>query len=46
MMFRILKGPNSLEEKAQKLVDIALESGGKDNISVILAQRTQEGGAL
>ena len=35
-----------LEEKAQKLVDVALAGGGKDNISVVLAQRTQEGGAL
>ena len=46
IMFDILAGPQMLEEKAQKLVDVALAGGGKDNISVVLAQRTQEGGAL
>lgn len=46
IMFDILSGPDNLEEKAQKLVDVALTGGGKDNISVVLAQRTQEGGAL
>ncbi len=45
VLFKILSDEDTLEEKTQKLVDIALEGGGKDNISVVLAQRS-EGGTL
>ncbi|MDE5951611.1 MAG: Stp1/IreP family PP2C-type Ser/Thr phosphatase [Acetatifactor sp.] len=34
----ILKGPEDLEEKAQKLIEAANAHGGKDNISVILIE--------
>lgn len=33
---RIVKGPEELEQKAQKLIDTANENGGRDNIAVIL----------
>lgn len=46
VLLNILSENDTLEQKAQKLIDIALEGGGKDNISVVLAQRSQEGGAL
>ncbi len=43
LLSKILSQEISLEEKAQRLIDIALDGGGKDNISVILAQRSEEG---
>lgn len=43
-LLSILSEDGALEAKAQKLVDVALEGGGKDNISVVLAQRTEDGG--
>ncbi len=33
---RILKGGNSLEERAEKLIEAANNNGGKDNIAVII----------
>ena len=41
----VLSSGITLQEKADKLVDIALNGGGKDNISVILAQHADEGEA-
>jgi protein phosphatase len=35
---RLLKGDGSLEQKAQQLTDAANAAGGRDNISVLLAQ--------
>jgi PPM family protein phosphatase len=35
---RILQGDGSLEDKAVRLVDAANANGGRDNISVLLAQ--------
>lgn len=38
----VLRSELSLENKAQKLVDLALEAGGRDNISVVIARNTAE----
>jgi serine/threonine protein phosphatase PrpC len=35
---KILEVPGSLEQKVQQLVDAANANGGRDNISVLLAQ--------
>lgn len=41
-LLRILKSAQTLSGKADALVDYALSSGGRDNISVILSQNTAE----
>ena len=35
---KIVSGGGSLEEKGRRLVDTANENGGRDNITVILAE--------
>lgn len=35
----VICGPGSLEEKAKRLVDMANEAGGKDNIAVVLISK-------
>ena len=37
-IFKILSKKENLEKKAEKLVNMALERGGSDNISVVVAQ--------
>ena len=34
----ILDGPETLEQKAEQLVNVANEHGGRDNITVLLVQ--------
>lgn len=46
LLNRVLSKEISLEDKAKELVEIALSGGGKDNISVILAQYSGDGGLL
>ncbi|MEG1752400.1 MAG: Stp1/IreP family PP2C-type Ser/Thr phosphatase [Christensenella sp.] len=46
ILLAALLGTDALEQKAQKLIDIALDGGGKDNISVVLAQRSDKEGAV
>lgn len=38
----ILKIEEELPEKAKKLVDVANENGGKDNIAVVLVEKTED----
>ncbi len=40
---QILTGNTNLDDKTNQLIEIALEGGGKDNISVIIAQYANEG---
>ncbi|MEA5004664.1 MAG: Stp1/IreP family PP2C-type Ser/Thr phosphatase [Christensenella sp.] len=40
---QVLSENSSLSHKTDKLVDIALDGGGKDNISVVIAQQVKEG---
>ena len=38
----ILAGPEALQQKADKLIAAAIEGGGRDNVSVVLAQVEEE----
>jgi protein phosphatase len=40
---RILAADGSLEDRCQKLVDAAMEAGGHDNITVLLAEYKPQG---
>lgn len=42
MLFEVLADDRKIEEKAKTLVNHALESGGKDNISLIIARNIPE----
>ncbi|MEG0914240.1 MAG: serine/threonine-protein phosphatase, partial [Christensenellaceae bacterium] len=44
-LIRILSADESINKKAQLLIDFALDGGGKDNISVILASNYPMGDA-
>lgn len=40
---QVLASDGSLKDKTEKLIDVALQGGGKDNISVIIAQYDEKG---
>ena len=42
-ILRLVKREASLEKAAHKLVELANQNGGRDNISVVLAETTANG---
>lgn len=41
-IFQIINGPGALQQKADSLLEQALEKGGRDNISIVIAQNNPE----